>query len=565
MEKKISRRDFIKVSARTGLLAAVAGPGILRSASPGDYDLVIRNGTLVDGTGTDPFPADIGIRGERIAFIGRIGNVRGRKVIDAANRVVSPGFIDIHSHSDFELLINPKAESKIRQGVTTELVGNCGSSAFPLKQPLEEEDKRMAEKHGILVDWTDLAGYRKALSREGMALNLAALVGQGTLRRLVVGEERRPPTPGELERMQELVARAMEQGAFGLSTGLEYTPGGFAEADEIISLCRVVASYGGFYATHMRSEDKAVVEAVAEAVHIAEAAGLPLQISHFKAVGRPNWWKLPMMIDLVERAAERGLDVAADRYPYIAYSTGLTILFPKEALDGGMACFLERLRDQKTRESLKAPTLEKVEGYGWDNILITSVNREKNRPLVGKNLREAADQAGKNPYTFLCDLLLDEGQDVSHVGFGMSEENTDRVLAHPLVMLGSDGSSLAPYGPLSEGKPHPRNYGAFPRLLGTYVRERKVLSLSEAVRKVTSMPAARMGLEERGKLAEGFFADIVVFDPGTISDRATFTHPHQYPAGIDYVLVNGTVVVEGDTHTGWLPGKFLLGPRKRPA
>ena len=562
MKKQISRRDFIKVSAGAGLFLSLAGSSFLRGSTSETFDLIIKNGTLVDGISNEPYKGDIGIIGEHIKQIGNLQNATGKTVIDATNRVVSPGFIDIHTHTDVEILINRKAESKIRQGVTTELAGNCGGSAFPMKQPLPDYDKRLSEKANIAIDWTDLKGFHEAIARNGASVNHATLLGQGTLRSHVIGDDQREPTAEELEQMKKLVAEAMEQGAFGLSTGLEYTPSGFAETQELIELCKIVANYGGFYATHIRSEDKAVLEAVGEAIHIAETADLPLQIAHFKAVGKTNWWKLPKMIDLVERAAERGLYVTADRYPYIAYSTGLTILYPQWALDGGLEQLIIRLKDDKIRQSMKAETLKKVRGYGWEKIVISNLHKKHNQWLIGKSIEEAATTQNADPYEFMCDLIIDEEFNVSHIGFGMDEETTEMVLKHPLVMLGSDGSSLAPYGPLSEGKPHPRNYGTFPRFFGYYVRERKLITLPEAIKKVTSKPAAKLGLNDRGSLKQGNFADIVIFDPKTIADKATFIEPHQYPVGIDYVLVNGTTIIDHGRHTEKLPGKVLYGPGK---
>ena len=562
MKKEINRRDFIRTTTQAGLFIGLAGFNILKGSSTEIYDVVIKNGTVVDGIKNEGYRADIGISGERIRKVGNLQKVKAKAVLDATDRIVSPGFIDIHTHTDTEILINPKAESKIRQGVTTELGGNCGSSPFPMKQPIPAYAKRQAEKNNITIDWTDLEGFHSAIAKKGTAVNHATLIGQGTLRSFVMGDNQREPTAEEMEKMKKIVAEAMEQGAFGISSGLEYTPSGFAGTSELIELCKITARYGGFYASHIRSEDKAVLEAVGEAIHIAETANLPLQIAHFKAVGSTNWWKLPKMFDLVERAAARGLQVNADRYPYIAFSTGLSIIFPQWALDGGMAKLITRLKDQKIRENMKGDTLKKVTGYGWEKIVIANVHKEKNKKLIGKNIGEAAAAENTDPYEYACDLIVDEGQDVSHIGFGMSEETTDMVLKHPLVMLGSDGSSLAPYGPLSEGKPHPRNYGTFPRFLGYYTREKKLLPLPQAIKKISSMPAAKLDLRDRGSLKKGNFADVVIFDPEKIADKATFIEPHQYPVGIDYVIVNGAVVVDHGTHTEKLPGKVLSGPGK---
>jgi N-acyl-D-amino-acid deacylase len=419
------------------------------------------------------------------------------------------------------------------------------------------------EKLNLKRDWVDLEGYRARLLRQGIGLNHATLVGHGTVRAYVMGEDKRPPTPAELERMKKLIAEAMEQGAFGLSSGLEYTPGGFADIQEMIALCRVAAEYGGFYATHIRSEDSRAVEAVAEAVAIAETTGLPLEISHFKVCGTTNWWKMPMMFDLVERAKERGVEVTADAYPYLAYNTGLSVFFPQWALDGGGRAFVERLKSSDTRRRMKPESMEKLEGTPWENILLVDLETKENKRLIGQTVGQAAVAKNQDPYEFACDLLIQEGGDVSIIGFGMSEENTVRVLRHPLVMVASDGSALAPYGPLSSGIPHPRNYGTYPRFLGHYVREKKILTLPEAIKKVSSMPAAKLGLKDRGIIRKGAFADLVVFDPARILDRATYTDPERYPEGIDYVLVNGRVVIDHDRHTDELPGKFLLGPGRR--
>ena len=562
----MNRREFLKSSAQAAAWLGLADSLRGEKCSPQGsmaFDLVIRNGTVIDGISDRPYHADIGISGGKIVAVSELPSARAGVTIDASGRVVTPGFIDIHTHTGTELLINPKGESKIRQGVTTELGGNCGSSEFPRRQALSAGERRLAEKTGLKPDWSDLEGYRARLSREGISLNNATLIGHGTVRAYVMGEEKKPPTAAELDRMKQIIAEAMEQGAFGLSSGLEYTPSGFADIREMIALCRVVAEYGGFYATHIRSEDLRVVEAVAEAVAIAETAGLPLQISHFKVCGTTNWWKMPMMFDLIERAKERGVDVTADAYPYLAYNTGLSINFPQWALDGGDEAFVERLKSLETRRRMRPEVMEKLKGTPWENILLVDLESERNKRLIGRTVGQAAATENMDPYEFACDLLIQEGGDVSIIGFGMSEENTVRVLKHPQVMIASDGSALAPYGPLSSGIPHPRNYGTYPRFLGHYVRDKKILSLPEAVKKVSSMPAARLGLQDRGVIREGVFADLVVFDAERILDKATYTEPEQYPEGIDYVLVNGRVVIDHGRHTGELPGKFLLAPGRK--
>lgn len=562
----ISRRQFLKITTQAGALIGLGGVFGKKQiyASTSHFDLIIKNGQVVDGIANEPYKADLGIIADHIDRIGNLGSAQAKNIIDAKGKVVSPGFIDIHSHTDLELLINPKAESKIRQGVTTELSGNCGGSVFPRKKSTSESEESLKKELGLEFLWTDLEGYHSALGKNGIAVNHATLLGQGTLREYVLGDTRRAPTSEEMDIMKKLACEAMAQGAFGLSTGLEYAPDSFSTTSEIIELCRLVAGFGGFYATHMRSEDIQIMEAMAEAIHIAESGGLPLEISHFKASGKPNYYKLPMMIDLMERAKQRGLRVTADCYPYTAYNTTLSVFFPDWALEGGREKFVERLKDKDLRQKMKEETKAEVEANNsWESLLISDVSNEQNLRLVGRYISEAAAERNEDPYEFACDLLISEGGGLGIVGFGMSEENVELILKHPLVMLCSDGSALAPYGALDKGIPHPRNYGTFPRFLGYYVRERKLLSLPEAIKKMTSMPAQKMGLEKRGALKKGYFADLVIFDPSTISDQATYTQPKQYPKGIDYVIVNGRVVIDHDKHTGELPGKILYGPGKK--
>jgi N-acyl-D-amino-acid deacylase len=560
MSSGINRRDFLKSSAQAGLFLSLGSGKAIGSLSTTSYDIVIRNGTIVDGLNNKPIRADLGIAGERIRAIGPLATAEARTVLDASGKIVAPGFIDIHAHTDApELLLNPRGESKIRQGVTTEISGNCGGSSFPMSKDVSAGERRYSERSGLTRDWFDLEGYFSRLKKTGLVFNYATLVGQGSIRELVLGDARRKPTAEELERMKSLVTRAMEQGAIGISTGLEYSPSGFASTEEVIELCRAAAAAGGFYATHVRSEDSRVVEAVAEAIHIAEAAKLPLEISHFKVCGTTYWWKLPKLFDLVDRAAERGSGVTADRYPYTAYNTGLSVFYPNWVLEGGAEAFVKRLKEPGERLKMKEETFEKLEGTPWENILLVDMDKEEDKPLVGKTIQQAADEARQDPYEFSCDLLIREGGNVSIIGFGMDEEGTEQVLKHPLVMVSSDGSALAPAG----GMPHPRNYGTFPRFLGHYVRERKIMGLPEAIKKMTSMPAAKAGLKDRGAIRTGNWADLVVFDPATIADKATYTDPEQYPVGIDYVLVNGKVVIDHGVHSGELAGKLLYGPGKK--
>jgi N-acyl-D-amino-acid deacylase len=564
MTKGLSRRDFLKRTAWAGAALSAVGTRVWSDtySSPYGFDLLIRNGMVIDGVQDKGYEADIGIIGERIKAVGKIGKRKAKTVLDASGKVVSPGFIDIHSHSDLEPFLNPKGESKIRQGVTTELNGNCGFSAFPFNPALQDEGGELAEQLKMTIDWTDLSGYYARLNENKFAINHATLLGHGTLRTSIMGFEKREPSSKEMEQMKQLAAEAMQQGAFGLSTGLEYYPGSIASPEEVIEICKVIAEYGGIYATHIRSEDQKVIESVAEAIYIAEKAKIPLQISHFKVGGTTNWWKMPYMIDLVEKAQKRGVNIAADRYPYTAYGTGLNIFFPPWALGGGLNDFVERLKDKEMRQRIKGETLEKFKGYPWESIVIADATHDENRAFIGQNFQQIAAEKNMDPYDLLCDLLITEGGNMSHFGFAMSDENTDTVLKLPWVMLCSDGSALAPHGPLGEGVPHPRNYGSFPRFLGLYVREKKLVTLNEAIKKMTSMPASKMGLRNRGMIKEGLSADLVVFDPSVVADKATYTEPERYPVGIDYVIVNGQLVVDHEKHTGALPGKTLLGPGK---
>ena len=557
----MDRRTFLRRSLKTAAGLSAAGSGLVfRGCAKGkDLDLVILGGTVYDGSGAAPFRADVGITGGAIREIGRIRPSRSKAVVEARGLAVSPGFIDVHDHTDVGLLVNPKAESSVRQGVTTLVSGQCGGSPFPVPDnEFEERKRRLAEEFGLDLDWRDIRGFLGRLERSGIALNYSTFVGFGSVRGAAMGLGDRPPSAGELEKMKALVGEAMAGGALGLSSGLEYTPDGFGSTEELIALSRVAARAGGVYATHMRDEEAGLLEAVAEALRIARETPIRLQISHLKIGLAPNWPKLDRLLDMLEKARAEGLDFRCDRYPYIAGATGLSTLFPVWAREGGAEGLVARLRDPAFDARIRAHIAEQEKGYGsWDKILITDVGLEKNRGLEGRNVLEAANEAGQAPYEFMRDLLIEESDRVGMVAFYGHEDVLKRILAAPVVGVGADGSALAPYGPLGRGKPHPRNYGTFPRVLGKYVREEMIVPLEEMVRKITAMPAAHLGFVRRGALKIGWAADLCVFDPDRIIDKATFKDPAVYPEGVEKVIVNGQVVVDGGEHTGRLPGKVL--------
>jgi len=468
---------------------------------------------------------------------------------------VAPGFIDIHSHSDYTVLIDPRVESKVRQGVTTEVVGNCGSSAAPMNTEVRayrERYMRASLGEDFEFNWETMAEYMALIDASGASFNVVPMVGQGTIRQNVMGYENREPTRSELEAMKGLVAEALEDGAWGMSTGLIYTPSTFAKTDEIVELAKVLRGHDGVYFSHIRGEGETLLEAVEEAVEIGERAGVPVQIAHFKASGKAYWGKTKDSLRLVEEGRRKGVDVTFDQYPYVASSTGLSALMPHWAQEGGADRLLERLGDPEIRRKIRDGPATVTRD--WASVLIASA---KNHPQhEGKTVAEVAELEGKEEMDAVFDLLIAEDAHVAIVSFGMSEEDVRRVMRSPFGMVGSDGRAVAPRGVLGRGKPHPRYYGTFPRVIGHYVRE-GVITLQEAVRKMTSAPAQRLGLRNRGLLREGFKADIAVFDPANVKDEATFVDPHRFASGIPYVFVNGTLVVDNGEHTGALPGKAL--------
>jgi len=524
------------------------------------FDLIIKDAAILDGTGGAMWKADLGITGDVIAAIGEIAPEQGKHVLLASGLCVSPGFIDIHSHSDGNILAYPKAESRVMQGVTTEITGNCGYSAAPLVGV--DADKRrqeLKEQDDIKAEWADVATYFLQLEKTGIAVNHALLLGQGTLRQSAIGLVNRTLKAEEMKNILRAVEEGIDQGAFGLSTGLEYTPGNYTPADEIIAMARIVARRGGLYASHIRNEEAALLEAVNEAIDTGRRAGVRVEISHLKAAGQPNWNKQSAALHLIETARHNGIEVLADAYPYTAYSTGLTIFLAPWAREGSTEAIVERLRNPDDRARIRKEVDARVKGDpgNYDLIVISRVKTEENRSVVGKNAVEIAETWAIDPVDVLLRLIEEETANVSFIGHGMSPENVDTVLSHPLVMIGSDGMSMAPYGRAAQSRPHPRSYGTFPRVLGYYARERKLFDLQTAVKKMTSMPANQIGLPDRGRIARGMKADLVVFDAATVKDTATFDNPHRYPVGIKHVMVNGKLVVENGKHTGARPGKVL--------
>ena len=562
MRRSLSRRQFLKNSA----VLAWGGASMLIAScsSRKDFDILIRGGLVFDGAGREGFAGDVGIKAGKIAAVGDLKRKSAERTIAASGMAVCPGFIDFHSHSDDDLLIDSRAESKIRQGVTTEVTGQDGDSMAPLTEEMRiKMDERWRKEYGTVVDWTDFAGYFSRLEARHMAVNIISMVGQGTLRACVLGEDNKFATSADIAAMQNLAQQAFQQGAYGISSGLEYTPGSFASTEEIIELCKVMQGVG-IYSTHMRNEDDFLLEAVDEAIRIAQESGVALNISHLKASGAKNWHKVPELLAKLFDASASELKLTCDRYPYIAYNTGLSSLFPLWSREGGNEKFVERLKVPSLRERLRAEVAAEVEKIGgWQSVMISSLqNHSQREKFEGKTFAELT-QDDSDPFQLLVDLIIQEDGEGSMVGFGMNEEELSTILAYPQCMVASDGSALAIDGPLHKGNPHPRSYGTFPRALGKYARDEKIFTLAECIRKITSLPATTLGLVDRGKLEPGMWADVVVFDPDGVKDRATWQQPHQYPEGIPFVIVNGEIVIDRGEHTGALPGKVLRAPFTR--
>jgi dihydroorotase/N-acyl-D-amino-acid deacylase len=533
------------------------------------YDVVISGGRIVDGTGAPWFSADVAIAGDRIAAIGRLGDAKAAKRIDARGLVVAPGFIDMLGQSEFAVLVDGRAASKITQGITTEVTGEGGSIA-PVSDAMRANRAPSYQHFGVEQDFRTLGDYfRRIETRSKVAINLATFVGAGGVRDYVIGRENRKATPAELEEMKKLVAQAMEDGALGLSTSLQYVPDRFASTEELVELAKVAASYGGIYITHQRSESGRIFESLEEIETIAERARIPAEIWHLKTAYRANWGKMGEVLGRIEAARARGLDVSANQYPYDRASNNLDACLPIWVREGGADAMVERLRDPALRERIKREMEDPAPGE-WENqwygsgggagVMVSSVLDPSLRKWEGKNLEQIGREMGKDPRDALMDLVIADHGETSCIISIMTDEDVRTALRHPLVSIDTDSEARAEDGPLSESKSHPRAWGTFTRILGKYVREEKLLTLEEAVRKMTSRPAARVGLFDRGIVRPGMAADITVFDPETVRDVSTFEDPSHYSEGVRYVLVNGRAVIEDGKITAERPGRILRGP-----
>ncbi len=553
MKKSMTRRTFAKTTA-------LATAGIFVGCSVKNrYDVIIKNGMILDGFGTPGMKKDLGIIGDTISVLDNLGEATADLIIDARDLVVAPGFIDIHTHTDVELLVDPRGVSKVMQGVTTEVSGNCGYSPFPINESdLKEMNERLNEKYGITANWHDINGFLSALEESKISINYATFTGHGSLRGYVVGKNDVVPTAEQMNKMKAVLEESIKTGSFGLSTGLEYAPGSYADTEELIELSKVVAANGGIYNTHMRNEDDTVIEAIEEALRICKEAEVSVEIAHLKACNKSNWHKVEKMLELISQANDQGLPVKADRYPYVAYGTGLSTFLPLWSRQGDTDDVLARLNDKNQIKKIEKYAISRGTRIGgWDRVMISRCRSDENKIWEGKSIRDCAGESGTSEFEFIRQLLINERLSAGIVGFAMDEDNLKKVLSSPLVMIGSDGNAVAPDGKLATGKPHPRYYGTFARVLGKYCREEKCFDLPTAVKKMTTMPAEKLGIKKRGSIVRGNFADITIFNPNTVIDKATFTEPHQTAQGIEYVLVNGKVIVEKGKHSGLRSGSIL--------
>jgi N-acyl-D-amino-acid deacylase len=541
-----------------------------RSPDSAGFDVIIKGGMVYDGTGAEPQQADVAIRGDRIAGVGDFKNAKAKTIIDATGLAVAPGFINMLSWSNESLIQDGRSQSEIRQGVTTEIMGE-GESMGPVNDRVREHMLREQSDIKYDIKWNTLAEYLRYLESRGVSCNVASFIGATTIREYVIGFDDRAPTPQELDRMRELVRKEMEAGALGIGTSLIYPPAFYAKTDELIELCKTAAQYQGKYISHMRSEGNRLLEALGELIRISREAKIPAEVYHIKAAGQPNWGKIDDLLSGIEAAQKEELKITADMYTYTAGGTGLDACLPPWTEDGGYPALFKRLRDPATREKIKAqvqtPTNDWENMYlaagGPEHIILVQFKSEKLKPLTGKTLAEIAKMRGKDPIDTAMDLIAEDESRIGAVYFMISEDNIKKELAKPWISFGSDEASQAPEGVFLKSNPHPRAYGNFARLLGKYVRDEKVIPMSEAIRRLSGLPATNLGLNHRGFIKEGMFADVVVFDPATIADRATFEKPHQYAVGVKHVFVNGVQVLKDGEHTGAKPGRALWGPGKK--
>ncbi len=549
------------------LVAAIAfGPGCQVPESA--LDVVVRGGQVVDGTGTAARRADVGIKGDRIVAIGDLGTTPAGRVIDAAGLMVSPGFIDVQGQSGTTLLADGNGESHLRQGITSEIIGEGGSPAF---WTTETADTDALTPFGVAFDWTGFGGYFERLRQRGIAINLGTFVPATTVRRTIVGLDNRAPTPDELRRMEAMVDQAMRDGAFGLSSALIYVPGSFAKTDELVALAKVAAKYKGIYITHIRGESFNLFNALDEAIGIGRDASIPVVIFHLKVGAKANWGRMAEALAKIDAANSAGASVSATMYPYAAGGTGLAATLPLWVQEGGREKMIARLNDPATRKRARQEIETKIDG--WENLLlaatfngiqIASVPKEFDRAVLGQRITEIAAERKRDPWDIYFQLLIESGGRIGALYHMMSEADVAMGLQSSLVTIGTDSSALRAEGALAQGSPHPRSYGTFPRILGKYVRDEKAIELPDAIRRMTGGAAQQMGIRDRGMIAQGAYADLVVFNPATVADNATYDQPHRYSTGIEYVIVNGVPVLDPKGLTGARPGRPLYGPARTP-
>jgi len=563
MERNMFKR--LSATIRIPVFLALLLLSSLALAQTSSFDLVITHGHIIDGTGSPWYSGDIGIRDGKIAAIGNLTPSQRMRTIDAGGKVVAPGFIDMLGQSELTILVDPRLPSKIFQGITSEITGE-GSSIAPLNDAIIQSDRSGFEHFKVTPDWRTFRQYFGRLEKQGMGINLASYVGATQVRRMVLGDDDKQPTPAQLEQMQALVREAMKDGTVGVSTSLEYAPAPYAKTEELIALAAEASKFGGIYATHMRDESASVLEAIDEALRIGRQAHIPVEIWHIKVAGKDNWGRMPEVVAKINAARAAGADVSADTYAYTAWYNGFSAFIPPWAHDGGDAKLVERLKDPVTRARIRKDMF--TPSKAWDNewqeipgpdaIMVGAVENPALAPLLGKRLSETAKSSNKDPMDALFDILIQDPSTEVAV-FGMSQPDVTLALQQPWVAIDNDSEGTSPEGILGQSHPHPRAYGTFPRILAKYVREERVLTLEDAIRKFSALPAQRMRLTDRGVLKAGMWADVVIFDPATVHDRATFDNPNQLSEGMEYVLVNGVPVIDQGKMTGALPGKVLRG------